>query len=98
MLPPSATLGVALRLTVVASTVSVTVVTAGVVSTTRPMPPPLVLAMLALTELGSTYTSSLAASGTLTVPLVAPAAIVMTAPLLSVTCSALTGACVIDAV
>ena len=54
MLPPSATLGVALRLTVVVSIVSVIAVTAGVASITMPMPPPLVPLMLALTLVGST--------------------------------------------
>src|SRR5262245_40915400 len=98
MLPPSATLGVALKLTVVASIVSVTAVVAAVGLTARLSKlPPVALLIVADTLPASTYASSLGAA-TLTVPELAPAAIVMVAPLLSVTVTALWAALVNDAV
>ena len=98
MLPPSATVLLAVSVSVVVSIVSVTVVTAATGSMASGMPPPEVLAMVALMLVGSTYTSSLAATGTLAVPLRAPAAMVITAPLERVTSSAVVGACVTLAV
>ena len=98
MLPPSATLGLAVRLTVVASIVSVMAVLAELGSMATRMPPPEVLAICAETEPGSTYTSSLAGNGTLMLPLVCPAAIRMTAPLDKVTLRSLSGAWVMVAV
>ena len=79
MLPPSATLPLAVRLTVVLFTVSVIAVTAAAGLTTRLSKlPPVALAIVADTLPASTYTSSRGA-GTLTVPLLAPAAIVVVA-------------------
>ena len=66
MLPPSATLAMAVRLTVVVSIVSVIAVVAGVGSMARfSKLPPLAEAMVAETEPASTYTSS-AGAATLT--------------------------------
>ena len=90
MLPPSATLGVAVRLTVVVPNVSVMWVTAaaGLIARLSKLPPA-ADAMVALTSPLSRYTSSPgAATGTL--PEAAPAAIVIMVPLLRVT---LTGVC-----
>ena len=98
MLPPSATLPLAARLTVVVVAVSVTVVTAGAGLTARfSKLPPAALLICALTEPASTYTSSPGAA-TLTLPLLAPAAMVMVAPLFSVTVTAVCAALVSDAV
>ena len=84
-MPPSATLPVAVRETVVASVVSVMLVVAAVGFTTRDSKlPPVAVAIVAETEPASMYTSSLGAA-TLTVPLEAPAAMLITAPLDSVT-------------
>ena len=84
MLPPSATLGVAVRLTVVVSAVSVMAVVAGAGLTARfSKLPPVALTIVADTLPASTYTSSVGAA-TVAVPLLAPAAIVITAPLLRV--------------
>ena len=63
-MPPSATEAEAERVSVVVSMVSVMVVTAAVGSIATRMPPPLVLLMVALTLLGSTYASSLGATAT----------------------------------
>ena len=91
--PPSATLGVALSDTVVVSSVSVMVVTAGTLPTVRPSkPPPLVAAIVAATLPASTYTSSFGAA-TAIEPVVAPAAMAITAPLDSVTLSGVFAAC-----
>ena len=96
--PPSATLGVATSDTVVLSTVSVTAVVAAAPLTTRLSKlPPLALAIVADTLPVSMYTSSLGA-GTLTVPVLAPAAMTMVAPLLSTTVTALCATLVSDAV
>ena len=79
-------------------TVSVTVVTAGVLSTARLSKlPPVADTMLRDTLPASTYTSSLGA-GTLTLPLVAPAAMVIVAPPFSVTVTVLWAALVSVAV
>ena len=98
MLPPSATLGVALRLTVVVSRVSVTVVVAaaGLMASASKLPP-VAAVIVADTLPASTYTSSLGAA-TLTVPLVAPAAMVIVAPLDSVTLTGVAAAFVSVAV
>ena len=85
-------------LTVVVSTVSTMLVTAGVGSTDSAMPPPEVPVMVALTLVGSTYTSSLAATGTVTLPVRAPALMWIVWPFDRVTSSAVTGACVSVAV
>ena len=62
-MPPSATLGVAVRLTVVVSIVSLTVVTAAVLLTARfSKPPPVALEIAADTLPASTITSSLGAA------------------------------------
>ena len=83
--PPSATIGVAVKLTVVVSIVSVTAVVAAAPLTTRLSKlPPTALAIVADTLPASVCTSSLGAA-TLTLPVLAPAAIVIVAPLLSVT-------------
>ena len=97
MLPPSATLGVADRLTVVALTVSVTLVVAaaGLIDRFSKLPP-LALLIVAETLPASTYASSPGAA-TLTVPELAPAAMVMVAPLLSVTVTGDCAALVSDA-
>ena len=77
MLPPSATLPVAVKLTVVSSIVSVIVVTAAAVSVIRfSKLPPVTPVIVLLTEPVSITASSLGA-GTLTVPLDAPAAMLM---------------------
>src|SRR5262245_14721826 len=90
MLPPSAALGVAVRLTVVASIVSViaVVAAAGLIASASKLPP-VALLMVADTVPASTYGSSPGA-GTLTVPELLPAAIAMVAPLDNVT---VTGDC-----
>ena len=94
MKPPSATLADAVRLTVLASTVSVIVVVAGAPLTTRLSKlPPDAATMLVDTLPASTYTSSLGA-GTLTVPELAPAAMVMVAPLARLTVTAVCAAAV----
>ena len=90
MLPPSATLGEAVRLTVVVSRVSVMLVVAGAGLTASDSKlPPVAEAIVAETEPASSYTSSPGAA-TLAVPDEAPAAIMMTLPLESVT---VTGDC-----
>ena len=72
---------------------SVTVVTAGTLPTARPSkPPPLVPAIEADTLPASTYTSSLGAA-TAIEPVVAPAAMAITAPLDSVTLIGVFAAC-----
>src|SRR5262245_22078342 len=98
MLPPSATLALALRLTVVVSAVSVIVVVAaaGLMASASKLPPDALL-IVADTLPASTYTSSLGAA-TLTGPLLAPAAIVIVALLLNVTVTAVCAALVSDAV
>ena len=74
----------------VASTVSFTVVMAGVALTTRFSKfPPLAAATAACTVPASTMASS-AGAGTVAVPVLAPAAMVIVAPLVSVTS---TGVC-----
>ena len=84
-MPPSAAEGVAFSETVELSMVSVTLVTAGTVLGTRfSKLPPVALEMVASTLPASLYTSS-AGAATVAVPEVAPAAIVITAPLLKVT-------------
>ena len=60
-------------------------------------PPPVALAIVADTLPASTITSSLGA-GTLTLPLEAPAAMVIVAPLLSVTVTGVAAVLVSDAV
>src|SRR5262245_53893213 len=92
MVPPSATDGVALRLTVVVSTVSVMVVVAaaGLTDSTSKLPPA-ADAIVVDTLPASTYTSSLGAA-TLTLPLVAPAATVVVAPLLGLTLAGVSAA------
>src|SRR5882757_6332966 len=98
MLPPSATLGVAVRLTVVVSVVSVIAVVAAVgLTTSDSKPPPDAVLMVADTLPASMYTSSLGAA-TLTLPLLAPAAMPMVAPLDSVTVTGAAAALVSDAV
>src|SRR5688572_15395930 len=98
MLPPSATAGLAVSDSVVVSTVSVTAVTAAVVSTSRSSkPPPIAEAIVADTLPASTVASS-AGAGTLTLLLLEPAAMTMVAPLLSVTVTADAAALVSDAV
>ena len=85
MLPPSATLGVAVRVTVLVSVVSLTAVTAGAGLMARfSKLPPLALVMVTEVLPASTYTSS-AGAGTVTVPVLAPAAMVMVALFDSVT-------------
>ena len=98
MLPPSATLGVAVSDTVVVSTVSVIAVETGAGSMARfSKLPPVAVLMLADTLPASTYTSSPGA-GTLTEPELAPAAMVMFAPLLKATLTAVNAAAVNEAV
>ena len=98
MLPPSATLGVAVRLMVVRPIVSLTVVVAAAGFTTRfSKLPPLAVLMVADTLPASAYTSSFGAA-TLAWPALAPAAIVIEAPLLSVTVTALCAGAFSDAV
>jgi uncharacterized ion transporter superfamily protein YfcC len=85
MLPPSAMLGLAVRLTVVASVVSLMLVVAATVEAARLSKlPPVAPVMLRLTVLLSRYTSSPGAA-TLTVPLLAPLAMVMMLPPVMVT-------------
>ena len=85
MQPPSATLGVAVRLTVVVSSVAVMLVVVAAGLTTRfSKLPPVADAIVVVIEPASRYTSSLGAA-TLAVPDEAPAAIMMTLPLESVT-------------
>src|SRR5688500_4385423 len=97
MLPPSATLAVAVKLTVVAPIVSVIAVVAAAGLNARLSKLPLVaLAIVADTLPASTYTSSLGAA-TLTLPELAPAAMLIVAPLLSVTVTALCAGLVSDA-
>ena len=97
-MPPSATEPVAVRLTVVVLTVSViaVVAAAGLIARFSKLPP-LALLIVADTLPASTYTSSLGAA-TLTVPGAAPVAMVMVAPLLSVTDTGDRAALVSDAV
>ena len=98
MVPPSLTLGDALSDTVVVSIVSLTaVVAAAGLTTSVSKPPPMALAIVADTLPASTIASSPGA-GTLTLPLLAPAAMVIVAPLLSVTVTADCAALVSDAV
>src|SRR4030095_2484035 len=98
MLPPSATLAVAVRLTVGLAIVSViaVVAAAGLIARFSKLPP-VPLEIVADTLPASTYTSSLGAA-TLTVPLLAPAAMLIVAPLLKVTVTAVCAAFVNDAV
>ena len=98
MLPPSATLGVAVRLSVVVLIVSVTLVVAaaGLIASASKLPPDALL-IVADTLLASIYTSSTGAA-TLTVPELAPAAIVIVAPLERVTVTAVCAELVSDAV
>ncbi|MNC29625.1 hypothetical protein D3C76_896930 [compost metagenome] len=85
MVPFSSTLGVAVRVTVVVSIESVMDVTAGSLLGTRfSKLPPVVPMMVVLTVLPLTWTS-LAGVPTTTVPVVWPASMVMTEPLLKVT-------------
>ena len=98
MLPPSATLAVAVRLTVVVAIVSVTLVVAApalIVSASKL--PPVAAVMLRDTVPASMYGSSVGA-GTLSVPLVAPAAMAIVRPPVIVTVTALCAALVNDAV
>ena len=82
----------------VVSIVSVTLVPAGAALTTRfSKLPPVALAIWRTTLPASTCTSSLGAA-TLTLPELAPAAMVMTVPLSSVTVTAVCAALVSDAV
>src|SRR5688500_8559439 len=98
MLPPSATLAVAVRLTVVVAIVSViaVVAAAGLIARLSKLPP-VALEIVADTLPASTYTSSLGAAA-LTVPLLVPAAMLIVAPLLSVTVTAVCAGLVSDAV
>ena len=89
-MPPSATLGVAVRLTVVVSIVSVTAVVAAAGLTTRLSKLPPVALLIVADTLPASMTTSSPGAATLTVPELAPVAMVIVAPLLSVT---LTGAC-----
>ena len=92
MVPPSATLGVAVRLSVVVAMVSVTAVVAAAGLIVRfSKLPPVADTMVRDTLPASTYTSSLGA-GTLSVPLVAPAAMVIVVPPVIVTVTALCAA------
>ena len=92
MVPPSATMRLAVSDTVVVSMVSVTaVVAAAGLTASASKLPPVAAVIVADTLPASTYTSSLGAA-TLTVPELAPAAIVIVAPLLSVT---VTGDCAV---
>src|SRR5262245_28378378 len=98
MLPASATLGVAVRDTVVVSIVSVTaVVAAAGLTASCSKPPPVAVLIVADTLPASTITSS-AGAGTLTMPLLALAAITIDAPLLSVTVTGVCAGAVSDAV
>ena len=97
--PPSVTVGVAERLTVVTSMSSGTVVEAAVVLNARlsKVVPPATEAMLCDTVLASMYASSVGAA-TVAVPVVWPEAIVIVAPPLRVTVTAFVAAFVSDAV
>ena len=87
-MPPSATEAEAVSETVVMSVVSVIEVVAAAGFTTRLSKlPPVAELMVAETEPASMYTSSVGAA-TLTVPVVAPFAIVIVAPFDSVTVTA----------
>ena len=89
MLPPSATAGEAVRVTVLASTVSVMVVTAAAGLRTRfSKLPPLAPVMVTDTEPASRYTSSVGAA-TGTEPLLVLARMVIVAPFESVTVTSL---------
>ena len=80
MLPPSATVGEAVSVTVVVSTVSVTSVTAGAgLRTSDSKLPPLAEVMLSETEPVSTSASSPGAAS-VSVPVVAPVAMVICWP------------------
>ncbi|MNM81588.1 hypothetical protein D3C81_935990 [compost metagenome] len=84
-MPPSATDGVALRVRLVVSMVSVTLVTADEPSTfSSSKSPPVLPVIFALTLPASMYTSSPGAA-MVTLPSVWPAAMVMVSPLLRVT-------------
>src|SRR5512134_2709099 len=98
MLPPSATAGVALRLTVVVCSVSLTAVVAaaGLTTSDSKLPPEAAL-IVAETLPASMYTSSLGAA-ILTVPLLVPAAMTIVAPLLRLTVTAVCATLVNDAV
>ena len=98
MLPPSATLAVALSDTVVVSMVSVMPVLAGVALTARFSKLPPVADAIERCTLPASRTTSSVGAGRLVLPLLAPAAIVMTAPLSSVTLTAVNAALVSDAV
>ena len=87
-MPPSATEPVAVRETVVSSVVSVMLVVAAAGFTTKDSKlPPVAVAIVADTEPASMYTSSVGAAIE-TVPVVAPLAIVITAPFDKVTVTA----------
>ena len=97
MLPPSAMLGLAVRLTVVVSSVSLMLVVAaaGLIASDSKLPP-LVPLIVAETEPASVYTSSVGAA-TDTEPMLAPAAMVIVAPLDRFTVTAVVAALVSDA-
>ena len=97
-MPPSATTAGALRLTVVVSIVSVTLViaAAGLMARFSKLPPDALL--IVADTLPASTTASSAGAATLTLPLLAPAAMVIVAPLLSVTVTAVAAALVSDAV
>src|SRR5919109_812589 len=98
MLPPSATLAVAVRLTAVGGIGSVIAGGAAAGLTARfSKLPPVALAIVAETLPASMYTSSPGA-GTLTLPLLEPAAMLIVAPLLSVTVTAVCAGLFSDAV
>jgi hypothetical protein len=98
MVPPSATLGVALSDTVVVLMVSLTAVVAAAGLTARfSKLPPLALLIVVDTVPASTIASSLGAA-TLALPLLAPAAMLIVAPLDSVTVTGVCAAAVSDAV
>ena len=94
MLPPSATLAVADKFSVVGSLSSVTVVlaAAGSICSDSKLPP-VAVAIVALTVQASRYGSSPGAA-TMTLPVVAPAAMAIVAPLDSVTVTAVCAALV----
>ena len=92
------TVAAPVRLSVVVLTVSVTVVVAAVALIDRfSKLPPVALLIVADTLPASTYTSSVGAA-TLTVPELAPAAMLIVAPLLSVTVTAVCAGLVSEAV
>ncbi len=98
MLPPSATLGVEDSEMVVVLFVSETAVTAGAGSMARLSKlPPLVPVIVVETDPASTYTSS-AGAGIDTEPILAPAAMVIAAPLDRFTVTAVPAGLVSDAV